>query len=274
MTLELGDRFHLAGTSAVWARSLVDRDDGRKAVAARENAQNVMGALGAVLDKPTPASVILARVDQTLARAFFDDARDEAALTAAQRARTILKATDPVRDVLARDCMSRSAFEVLTSRWSALVLIALTEQPYRFNDRLNIDLVAKSGDRLLENEAVDALRSLLVPLSTIVTPNLPEASVLLRCEPVCSVEDMRARRGLRMLLVRFAPGEIPVPPPELWLTERERRDDRTFLFEHRGELSPLLQWLGTTPVEDVAIGTEDLRSLYDQFHGPNAADEE
>ena len=28
------------------------------------------------------------------------------------------------------------------------------------------------------------------------------------------------------------------------------------------------------PVADVAIGTEDLRSLYDQFHGPNVPDEE
>ena len=27
-------------------------------------------------------------------------------------------------------------------------------------------------------------------------------------------------------------------------------------------------------VDDIAIGTEDLRSLYDQFHGPNVPDEE
>ena len=27
-------------------------------------------------------------------------------------------------------------------------------------------------------------------------------------------------------------------------------------------------------VQDLAIGTEDLRSLYDQFHGPNIPDEE
>jgi hypothetical protein len=27
-------------------------------------------------------------------------------------------------------------------------------------------------------------------------------------------------------------------------------------------------------VDDIAIGTEDLRSLYDQFHGPTVPDEE
>jgi beta-exotoxin I transport system ATP-binding protein len=34
----------------------------------------------------------------------------------------------------------------------------------------------------------------------------------------------------------------------------------------------MLTWLSRQPVEDVAIGTEDLRSLYDEFHGPNARD--
>jgi len=39
-------------------------------------------------------------------------------------------------------------------------------------------MVAKSGDALLQPDAVDALRQLLVPLATVVTPNLPEADVL------------------------------------------------------------------------------------------------
>jgi ABC-2 type transport system ATP-binding protein len=87
------------------------------------------------------------------------------------------------------------------------------------------------------------------------------------------LEDMHARRGLRMLLIRFATDEIPVPAPELELAERER-NERTVLFEHRGELGPLLEWLAASPIEDLAIGTEDLRSLYDRYHGPNATDEE
>ena len=55
---------------------------------------------------------------------------------------------------------------------------------------------------------------------------------------------------------------------------RERRG-QTVLFEHRGELAPLAAtgWRAS-PIEDIAIGTEDLRSLYDRFHGPNVPDEE
>lgn len=40
-------------------------------------------------------------------------------------------------------------------------------------------MVAKSGDRLLTGDAVAAIRNYLVPLATIVTPNLPEAAELL-----------------------------------------------------------------------------------------------
>ena len=39
-------------------------------------------------------------------------------------------------------------------------------------------MVAKSGDRLLQEEAVDALRDGLIPLARVVTPNVPEAEVL------------------------------------------------------------------------------------------------
>lgn len=40
-------------------------------------------------------------------------------------------------------------------------------------------MVAKSGDRLLAEAAVKALKERLLPLADIVTPNLPEAEVLL-----------------------------------------------------------------------------------------------
>jgi hydroxymethylpyrimidine/phosphomethylpyrimidine kinase len=40
-------------------------------------------------------------------------------------------------------------------------------------------MVAQSGDKLLQDEAIDALKRELIPLATLITPNLPEASVLL-----------------------------------------------------------------------------------------------
>ncbi|GAB3353351.1 bifunctional hydroxymethylpyrimidine kinase/phosphomethylpyrimidine kinase [Lysobacter tyrosinilyticus] len=40
-------------------------------------------------------------------------------------------------------------------------------------------MVATSGARLLEPDALDALRNRLLPLATLITPNLPEAELLL-----------------------------------------------------------------------------------------------
>ncbi|KDD20839.1 MULTISPECIES: bifunctional hydroxymethylpyrimidine kinase/phosphomethylpyrimidine kinase [Bordetella] len=52
-------------------------------------------------------------------------------------------------------------------------------------------MVAKSGDLLLERRAVGALRETLVPLATLLTPNLPEAGVLLDERPVETLKEMR-----------------------------------------------------------------------------------
>lgn len=60
-------------------------------------------------------------------------------------------------------------------------------------------MISKSGDKLLLDDAVAALRERLLPLATVITPNLPEASVLLG-RPVGSAGDMpgaaRALSGL------------------------------------------------------------------------------
>ena len=51
-------------------------------------------------------------------------------------------------------------------------------------------MVATSGDRLLQDEAVGALTALLVNRAFIVTPNLPEASLLVRRD-VETLDDMK-----------------------------------------------------------------------------------
>jgi hydroxymethylpyrimidine/phosphomethylpyrimidine kinase len=51
-------------------------------------------------------------------------------------------------------------------------------------------MVATSGDRLLDEDAVDAVRRLLVPLADVLTPNAPEAAVLLQRAPARSTEDL------------------------------------------------------------------------------------
>ncbi|MCM3746878.1 bifunctional hydroxymethylpyrimidine kinase/phosphomethylpyrimidine kinase [Paenibacillus pasadenensis] len=43
-------------------------------------------------------------------------------------------------------------------------------------------MISKHGSRLLEEQAVDALRRVMIPLADVITPNLPEASALLGWE--------------------------------------------------------------------------------------------
>ena len=58
----------------------------------------------------------------------------------------------------------------------------------RHHDAHNIVLdpvmVAKSGDALLCEDAVDAIRSQLAPIARVITPNLPEAPTLIADEDV------------------------------------------------------------------------------------------
>ena len=52
-------------------------------------------------------------------------------------------------------------------------------------------MIAKSGDALLKKEAVQVVRDLMLPLATVVTPNIPEAEVLTDLK-IDSIEDMKA----------------------------------------------------------------------------------
>lgn len=88
---------------------------------------------------------------------------------------------------------------------------------------------------------------------------------IIRLGRLMHVEDMTNRRRLRLVQVRLR-GVVPTHiPEELQLTVRESNGD-TFLFEHRGEAGPLLQWLASVDVDDLAIGVDDLTSIYRQYH--------
>lgn len=51
-------------------------------------------------------------------------------------------------------------------------------------------MVAKSGDALLTREAISTLREELLPISTIITPNLPEAAELLQAVDITDDDQM------------------------------------------------------------------------------------
>jgi hydroxymethylpyrimidine/phosphomethylpyrimidine kinase len=59
-------------------------------------------------------------------------------------------------------------------------------------------MVATSGDRLLRADAVEALRTKLIPMASLITPNLPEAAALLD-EAVATNENAIADQGKRLL---------------------------------------------------------------------------
>ena len=62
-------------------------------------------------------------------------------------------------------------------------------------------MVAKSGDSLLTQDATAMLVEAILPLATLITPNLPEAGVLLRERAPDSLREMhRAAERLRRLL--------------------------------------------------------------------------
>jgi hydroxymethylpyrimidine/phosphomethylpyrimidine kinase len=60
-------------------------------------------------------------------------------------------------------------------------------------------MVAKGGARLLREDAVNALRSRLLPLAAVLTPNLPEAEVLLGRRIATPAERRQAARDLLAL---------------------------------------------------------------------------
>ena len=59
--------------------------------------------------------------------------------------------------------------------------------------------VSKHGDALLAGDAVEALRSSLIPLARVITPNIPEAEALLGRELSADEPDAEAARELATL---------------------------------------------------------------------------
>lgn len=57
-------------------------------------------------------------------------------------------------------------------------------------------MISKSGDKLLRDDAIQALKTALIPKAAVITPNLPEASVLLGWEVTLKQDMNKAAREL------------------------------------------------------------------------------
>jgi len=74
--------------------------------------------------------------------------------------------------------------------YSKAHIVAVCELLAGFDGAIVVDpvMVASTGDPLLEESALDAIMERLLPLASVITPNLPEAGILLG-RPVLTLEE-------------------------------------------------------------------------------------
>lgn len=93
---------------------------------------------------------------------------------------------------LAEDLFPHACKTGMLGTTELVTSVARCIKRHRFpNYVLDPVMVATSGDRLLERDAERAMAEALVPLATLVTPNLEEAAILVE-QPVESVAQMEA----------------------------------------------------------------------------------
>jgi hydroxymethylpyrimidine/phosphomethylpyrimidine kinase len=87
---------------------------------------------------------------------------------------------------------------------SAIVEVVAAELKRHRVTALVVDpvMVAKSGDRLLREEAINALHTKLVPLAAVVTPNIPEAEALTGIKIVTETDIRRAAERIMAMGAR------------------------------------------------------------------------
>jgi hydroxymethylpyrimidine/phosphomethylpyrimidine kinase len=110
-------------------------------------------------------------------------------------------------------------------------------------------MVAKGGAKLLRDDAVEALREYLVPLAAVVTPNLPEAEVLLGR----SIRTLDDRRRAARDLVAMGARAVVVKGGHAEHDVTDVFCDRSRLVELGGERIPTANTHGSGCVFSAAI---------------------
>ena len=89
-------------------------------------------------------------------------------------------------------------------------------------------MVAQSGDKLLQDDAVEAIKAYLMPLAEVVTPNLPEAMVLTgqtlqNRQDVASAARALVAHGSRSILIKGGHGDDHQSSDLLYLADEDRQ---------------------------------------------------
>jgi len=169
--------------------------------------------------KPIPVALTIAGVDPSGGAGVLADVKAFSALGAyacaviaaltAQNTRTVAGVLPIAPDFIARQIDTLFADVRIDAikigmLGEAPVIATVAERLAHWKaERVVLDpvMVAKSGDALLASAAVGALREALVPLALVITPNLPEAGVLLESRAPESVKEMtRAAERLHRLM--------------------------------------------------------------------------
>lgn len=96
-------------------------------------------------------------------------------------------------------------------------------------DKIVLDpvMVAQSGDKLLQDDSIEAIKIHLMPLSSVVTPNLPEASILLD-RKLHGFEEIKkgakdlSEYGSRSVLIKGGHSKEDSSTDFLYLTKEDR----------------------------------------------------
>ena len=171
------------------------------------------------MGKPIPTALTIAGVDPSGGAGVLADVKAFSALGAyacaviaaltAQNTRTVAGVLPIAPDFIARQIDTLFADVRIDAikigmLGEAPAILAVADRLAAWKaERVVLDpvMVAKSGDALLASAAVGALREALVPLALVITPNLPEAGVLLDSRAPESVKEMtRAAERLHALM--------------------------------------------------------------------------
>jgi len=138
----------------------------------------------------------------------------------------------------------RDIIEIVAEMWEAYGKPTLVVDPV---------MVAKGGARLLQAEAVDALQHLLLPAASLLTPNLPEAGVLMGRE-IERVDDMKRAadwlmdRGARAVLLKGGHGQ------DNTITDLLAQQSGFTVFENERIVTPHTHGTGCTLASAIATG--------------------
>ena len=111
---------------------------------------------------------------------------------------------------------------------SGVIETVVEKVQYHCLSKLVVDpvMVAEGGDKPLQEEDVEALRTLLIPLAQVVTPNIPEAQVLTGLEIVTLDDAWRAARELVAMGAKAAVvkgGHLEGPSTDVLFDGKESR---------------------------------------------------